>query len=284
VPLLANILSEESWQLYPRLWADCLENVGCSTSHNRMGLHGLLQGQLDFTIFLNLCDEAVEKSHMFSTELFFLLLLFYTYINIHWRIFSHPSSRDVKDRLNCKLHLIRSHDWNVTGLCSLLYPRNERGRRETSFRCDNFPRKPGLRPDNCFNVYQSEEVFFAMFVVTSSFTHRVVVHFTVLASILNLTIISKGNIGPKLWHKMLFFFLLPYKSSRNVSCLDLAGVVMQELSLVCSRKNNSTESGTIHTLCYSRQRYSYWQKYFTGSPIPSVHIFVTINVSSVSWK
>jgi hypothetical protein len=26
------------------LWADCLENVGASTSHNPMGLHGLLQG------------------------------------------------------------------------------------------------------------------------------------------------------------------------------------------------------------------------------------------------
>jgi hypothetical protein len=28
------------------LWDDCLENVGASTSHNSMGLHGLLQGQL----------------------------------------------------------------------------------------------------------------------------------------------------------------------------------------------------------------------------------------------
>jgi hypothetical protein len=27
-------------------WADCLENVGASTSHSPMGLHGLLQGQL----------------------------------------------------------------------------------------------------------------------------------------------------------------------------------------------------------------------------------------------
>jgi hypothetical protein len=26
------------------LTADCLENVGTSTSHNHMGLHGLLQG------------------------------------------------------------------------------------------------------------------------------------------------------------------------------------------------------------------------------------------------
>jgi hypothetical protein len=26
------------------MWADCPENVGASTSHNPMGLHGLLQG------------------------------------------------------------------------------------------------------------------------------------------------------------------------------------------------------------------------------------------------
>jgi hypothetical protein len=29
---------------YRHLWADCLENVGASTSHNSMGLHGLLHG------------------------------------------------------------------------------------------------------------------------------------------------------------------------------------------------------------------------------------------------
>jgi hypothetical protein len=29
---------------YRHLWADCLENVGASTPHNPMGLHGLLQG------------------------------------------------------------------------------------------------------------------------------------------------------------------------------------------------------------------------------------------------
>jgi hypothetical protein len=32
--------------------ADCLENVGTSTSHNPMGLHGLLQGQL-YLFYLN---------------------------------------------------------------------------------------------------------------------------------------------------------------------------------------------------------------------------------------
>jgi hypothetical protein len=30
------------WQPHHHLWADCLENVGTSTSHNPMGLHGLL--------------------------------------------------------------------------------------------------------------------------------------------------------------------------------------------------------------------------------------------------
>jgi hypothetical protein len=30
--------------LTANLWADCIENVGASTSHNPMGLHGLLQG------------------------------------------------------------------------------------------------------------------------------------------------------------------------------------------------------------------------------------------------
>jgi hypothetical protein len=32
-----------SWQ---HLWADCLKNMGTSTSHNPMGLHGLSQGEL----------------------------------------------------------------------------------------------------------------------------------------------------------------------------------------------------------------------------------------------
>jgi hypothetical protein len=30
--------------LHRHLWADYLENVGAPTSHNLMGLHGLLQG------------------------------------------------------------------------------------------------------------------------------------------------------------------------------------------------------------------------------------------------
>jgi hypothetical protein len=32
------------WQPYCHLWADCLDNVGSPTSHNPIGLHGLLRG------------------------------------------------------------------------------------------------------------------------------------------------------------------------------------------------------------------------------------------------
>jgi hypothetical protein len=35
-----------SWQSYRHLWADFLEDVGASTSHTPMRLHGLLQRQL----------------------------------------------------------------------------------------------------------------------------------------------------------------------------------------------------------------------------------------------
>jgi hypothetical protein len=36
------------WQPYRNLWADCLDNVGSLTSHNPIGLHGLLRGYLFF--------------------------------------------------------------------------------------------------------------------------------------------------------------------------------------------------------------------------------------------
>jgi hypothetical protein len=35
------------------IWADCLENVGASTSHNPIGLHGLLQGELCRNMYLD---------------------------------------------------------------------------------------------------------------------------------------------------------------------------------------------------------------------------------------
>jgi hypothetical protein len=43
--------ARKAWQPYRHLWADCLEDVGASTSHNHMGLHCLLQGQLYFYFF-----------------------------------------------------------------------------------------------------------------------------------------------------------------------------------------------------------------------------------------
>jgi hypothetical protein len=36
----------QGWQPHHRLWANCLDNVGASTFHNRMGLHGLLRQYL----------------------------------------------------------------------------------------------------------------------------------------------------------------------------------------------------------------------------------------------
>jgi hypothetical protein len=36
----------EGWTPHRHLWAECLENVGTSTSRNPTGLHGLLQGYL----------------------------------------------------------------------------------------------------------------------------------------------------------------------------------------------------------------------------------------------
>jgi hypothetical protein len=31
------------WQIYRHLWADCLDSVGSLTSHNPIGLQGLLR-------------------------------------------------------------------------------------------------------------------------------------------------------------------------------------------------------------------------------------------------
>jgi hypothetical protein len=47
-------------QTHRRLWADCLENVGTSISHNPMDLHGLLQEYL-YLFFTFLLDAPVLK-------------------------------------------------------------------------------------------------------------------------------------------------------------------------------------------------------------------------------
>jgi hypothetical protein len=36
--------ARKAWQPYRHQWAECLENVGASTSLNTVDLHGLLQG------------------------------------------------------------------------------------------------------------------------------------------------------------------------------------------------------------------------------------------------
>jgi hypothetical protein len=41
----------QCWQPYRHLWDNCLGNVGSLTSHNPIGLHGLLQGQLYINFF-----------------------------------------------------------------------------------------------------------------------------------------------------------------------------------------------------------------------------------------
>jgi hypothetical protein len=38
-----------SWQPHRHPWANCQENVESSTSHNHIGLHGLLQEEFHFT-------------------------------------------------------------------------------------------------------------------------------------------------------------------------------------------------------------------------------------------
>jgi hypothetical protein len=47
-------------QPYRHLWADCLEDVGASTSHTPMGLHGLLQGRL--YVFAGLMENISSNS------------------------------------------------------------------------------------------------------------------------------------------------------------------------------------------------------------------------------
>jgi hypothetical protein len=54
------------WQFLRHLWADCLDNVGSSTSLNSTGLHGQLRGQLCFLLEwkrverINLRHEALQ--------------------------------------------------------------------------------------------------------------------------------------------------------------------------------------------------------------------------------
>jgi hypothetical protein len=56
------VAGEWDWQPYRHLWADFLENVGSSTSHNPMCLHGLLQGWL-YLYFHTFCTVKICSKH-----------------------------------------------------------------------------------------------------------------------------------------------------------------------------------------------------------------------------
>jgi hypothetical protein len=57
------------WQLHRYLWADDLEHVGASTSHNLMGLHDLLLGQL-YPYNKPLCNARSKEWHFVQKEIF----------------------------------------------------------------------------------------------------------------------------------------------------------------------------------------------------------------------
>jgi hypothetical protein len=55
------------------LWADCLENVGASTSHKTMGLHGLLQDSFNIYERSIFCQKLYNKGNWFSSKRVFKL-------------------------------------------------------------------------------------------------------------------------------------------------------------------------------------------------------------------
>jgi hypothetical protein len=57
------------WQSYRHLWADCLEGMEASMSHNPMGLHGLLQGYLYFYIFTRFSSFFLYTRYVLSSKL-----------------------------------------------------------------------------------------------------------------------------------------------------------------------------------------------------------------------
>jgi hypothetical protein len=69
---------------------------------------------------------------------------------------ARPSSTDVEDHLNGKLHLIQAHEGKVTEDCAVCSNRKVNGgRRETSFYFDTCSRKPGLHPNKFFAIYHT---------------------------------------------------------------------------------------------------------------------------------
>jgi hypothetical protein len=65
--------ARKSWQPYRHLWADCLEDVGTSTSHNPMGLHGLFYRN-SFTLYLYSLRRRINTGTTF------------VFISLRWNI------------------------------------------------------------------------------------------------------------------------------------------------------------------------------------------------------
>jgi hypothetical protein len=90
-------------RLTSRLWADCLDNVGTSTSHNPMGLHGLSQGQVYF---------------------FYLLLLIQFQLKCLDMCFSNcPDLRN--EKLSMSAYKTISSAWNLLNCTSQIYVSRE---------------------------------------------------------------------------------------------------------------------------------------------------------------
>lgn len=71
-----------------------------------------------------------------------------------------PSTSDVEERLNGKLHVINKLPDNKHKDCAVCSNRNKKGgRKETVFYCETCSRKPALHPENCFKKYHTCQKF-----------------------------------------------------------------------------------------------------------------------------
>jgi hypothetical protein len=77
-----------------------------------------------------------------------------------------PSSKDVEDHLNDKLHLIQVNDGKVKKNCAACYNREAKGgRRETSFYCDVSKEAKTPTQQVFCHISYSEEVPFGMYLI-----------------------------------------------------------------------------------------------------------------------
>jgi hypothetical protein len=100
----------KGWLHHHHLLADCLENVGTSTSHSPMGLHGPLQGQL--YVFLTVGEYICRFSTraMSYPQRCFRQIYYYYYYrydlihgsihSMHWRGTSHTASGTQRNTFN----------------------------------------------------------------------------------------------------------------------------------------------------------------------------------------